>query len=153
MPFLNELPRLLNAPAFRIDPLPCELPDNPAAEDLRLYLSRHKEKKEYARKFTRILLKARCFYPFTLYVSGDFPKKSYRCARLKELDAKTLKQVVRKLSKTQRGALYAYFPEEDSLLLLEGDWQQATVFQPSERLGRLLEALAEAEGLFWWEEA
>ena len=57
--------------------------------------------------------------------------------------------IIAKIAKKRTGTLNCLFPDENALIVLDGDSLNLAVYNPNGRMRTLLAALAQSEGLFW----
>lgn len=93
---------------------------------------------EFTDRFVRVLLRMLCYW-----------KADAWCGEWYEGSPERVEALVRRLMEAQARTLDLYFPEEDALLLLNGDDLYMTVYHPSADMLSKMEALASSEGLFW----
>jgi hypothetical protein len=60
-----------------------------------------------------------------------------------------LERIVSALWRDRSASLNCLFPEENALLVMDGDSLNLSIYNPTAKLRRLLEQIARSEGLFW----
>ncbi len=136
----KRMEALLEEPYFVMDFLPEQVPPGAQGEFFRVeqYFLGGKELEAMADSFARVLLKLWCYFPMDVYQG----------TRRVSPDCKTLCALVKK-TVTKRGNLSILLPGEDTLITAGAGTLNLTVYHPSADAGRILAALAAAEGLFW----
>lgn len=121
-------------PYWVVDILPVQVPaDSPgqyfAVEE---YYLQEPRLSDLRRKYLELLLKLNCYFDL------EIPeKKNPRPEALEEL--------------VMSGTVYALFEGEHTLCVLNYDDTNMTVYDPTDRFRGILELLAGAEGLFFWQ--
>ena len=64
-------------------------------------------------------------------------------------DPARIDRIIAEIAKERAGTLNCLFPDENALIVLDGDSLNLSVYNPSAEMWTLLAALAQSEGLFW----
>ena len=121
-------------PYWVVDILPLQVPaDSPGPYfAVEQYFLQEPRLSALRRKYLELFLKLNCYFDM------EIPeKKNPRPEALEEL--------------VMSRAVYALFGEEHTLCVLNYDDTNMTVYDPSERFRSIMEMLAGAEGLFFWQ--
>ena len=121
-------------PYWVVDILPVQVPAYSPGQYFAVeeYFLQEPRLSELRRKYLELLLKLNCYFDM------EIPeKKNPRPEVLEEL--------------VMSRAVYALFEEEHTLCVLNYDDTNMTVYDPSKRFRDILEMLAGAEGLFFWQ--
>ena len=132
--------KLLEKPYRVVDFLPEQVPEGSAGQFFAVekYYMNPERMKEFRRKFADILLKLNCYYDFSVcevaeekYADNPAPEKL--------------------AGKIRKGIdLCVLLPEEKVLITLKRDDLYLTVYNAGGKVLKMIEKLAEAEGLFVW---
>lgn len=136
----QRVEELLEAEYWLLDVLPEQVPADAggsyfAVEEL---LRSGQHRKEFADRFARTILRMLCYWDAEVW-----------CGEWLASSPAEVEGLVRSLMEKQTGTMDLFFPEEDALLLLNGDDLYMTVYHPSEEMRTRMSALASSEGLYW----
>ena len=92
-----------------------------------------------AEKFAGIILKLMCYYRAAIDWNGWTERP----------DPALIDRAVAKIAKRRVGTLNCLFPDENALIVFDGDSLNIAVYNPGEEMRAILAALAQSEGLFW----
>ena len=137
----RQAEELLEAPCHIVDFLPKTVPaDAPgqyfAVERYWLESGRHGA---LAEKFAGIILKLMCYYHVMIDENGWTERP----------DPVRIDRIIAEIAKERAGTLNCLFPDENVLVVLDGDSLNLAVYNPDEKMRALIAALAQSEGLFW----
>ena len=132
---------LLEAPCHIVDFLPQTVSEDApgqyfAVERYWLESGRHGALVE---RFAGIILKLMCYYHMAVDEGGWMERP----------DPALIDCIIAKIAKKRTGTLNCLFPDENALLVLDGNSLNLAVYNPNGRMRALLAALAQSEGLFW----
>ena len=132
---------LLEAPCHIVDFLPQTVSEDApgqyfAVERYWLESGRHGA---LAERFAGIILKLMCYDRAVIDWDGWMERPG----------PALIDCIIAKIAKKCTGTLNCLFPDENALLVLDGDSLNLAVYNPNERMRALLAALAQSEGLFW----
>ena len=132
---------LLEAPCHIVDFLPQTVSEDApgqyfAVERYWLESGRHGA---LAERFAGIILKLMCYDRAVIDWDGWMERPG----------PALIDRIIAKIAKKRTGTLNCLFPDENALLVLDGDSLNLAVYNPNERMRALLAALAQSEGLFW----
>ena len=135
---------LMNKPLYVVDFLPEQVPEHSRGQFFAVeeYFLDEEEDRRLFRRFLRILLKLNCYYDFTVDRDG---------VERKNPSPKKLKKWVRACREGEQEYLRVFLNDGETMLSLHTGELCMGVFNPDEHLRALLEQLAGAEGLFFWQ--
>ena len=142
MEWTTQMDRTMEGPIYVIDPLPAPAPAGRGRfSPVEDYWRGTKEYRRLYRKFFRLLLKVNCYYDFKVsfgekWAANPSPEK--------------LAGWVKDCTRGQKDYLNIFLDSDQSMILLNGDALSLAVYSPGKKLRRLLEQLAQSEGLFFW---
>lgn len=132
---------LLEKECYIIDYLPETVPSDAEGQfwEVEHYLLNRKQYIWFRERFVAVILKIMCYCHIVILWNGwiDRPKPEQ------------INQAVSQIMGNRSGTLNCVFPTERSLLTVDGDCLNLTVYHPSGKMCRLLKRIAESEGLFW----
>ncbi|MCI5596748.1 MAG: hypothetical protein MR380_08600 [Lachnospiraceae bacterium] len=133
---------LLEQEYYVIDFLPEQVPQNAKGKffEIEQFFLKGKEMGNIADKFSRIILKLCCYYDFEVFYEEWFD----------DIDIDELDAIIRDVVLTCGKFIDILFGEKRMLLSVESETLNLTVYHPDEKAKRILCALAESEGVFWW---
>lgn len=137
----RQAEELLEAPCHIVDFLPKTVPADAlgqyfAVERYWLESGRHGA---LAEKFAAVMLKLMCYYRAAVDWNGWTERP----------DPALIDRAVSKIAKRRVGTLNCLFPDENALIVFDGDSLNIAVYNPGEEMRAILAALAQSEGLFW----
>ena len=139
----NEIiDQLLEKKCYIIDFLPERVPENSNGQffDVEDYLLNNKRNHIIKNRFINIILKLMCYYHIKLFIMNEW------------IDKPTPKQVKNSISELMNdhyGTLNFLFPDENVLLVLEGDCLNLSVYNVREEMHHLFKQIAFSESMFW----
>ena len=121
-------------PYWVVDILPVQVPAYSPGQYFAVeeYFLQEPRLSELRRKYLELLLKLNCYF--------DMQTAAERNPRPEALEELVMSR-----------AVYALFEEEHTLCVLNYDDTNMTVYDPTDRFRGILEKLAGAEGLFFWQ--
>ncbi len=133
--------RLLEKDCYIIDFLPKTISKDSNGQffDVEYYLLNSKKYYIIKEKFVAFILKLMCYYHMLILWNDwiDKPKP--------ELIEKAATEIMENHS----GSLNCLFPDENMLLVFDGDSLNLTVYNPPKRVRQLIKQIAFSESLFW----
>lgn len=137
----RQVESLLEAPCYIVDFLPRTVPAGVAGQYFAVerYWLDGERHGVLAEKLAGIILKLMCYYRVAIDESGWTERP----------DPALIDRAAAKIAKNRAGALNCLFPDENALVVLDGDSLNLSVYNPSPSMQALLVALAQSEGLFW----
>jgi len=141
---LSRAEAFLKKPVFVIDLLPERVPEGSRGQFFAIedHWYGSKTGKKLSGRFFRILLRLNCYYDLEVCrengsVTNPEPEK--------------LEEMVKSCREKKLETLRIFVNEGESMLILNGDDLNMTVYGPDQRLQRILWQLSVSEGLFFWE--
>ena len=140
----EKIELFLEKPVWVIDVLPEQVPAESRGQyfEIEHFWRMNDELDEFAEKLYRLLLKLNCYYDFDAVVRG----KALRNPKPLELQRHLLNCMA-----PSQPPFFIFLDEDAAMLQWDGDDLCLSVYNPDERLRRLLTQLAHAEGLFFWQ--
>lgn len=138
---MQIIDRLLEAPCYIIDFLPKQVPKECGGQFFKVenYLLSHCERYGLRDMFIRIILKAMCYYPVSMYW-GEW------------IDQPTPQQVTETIDtimENHSGDMNILFTSKNVLLQFGWDCLNMSIYNPDEEMRVLFEQIATSEGMFW----
>ena len=132
---------LLEAPCYIVDFLPETVPEGAAGQYFAVerYWLDSRRHGALAEKFAGIILKLMCYYHVMIDENGWTERP----------DPARIDRIIAEIAKERAGTLNCLFPDENALVVLDGDSLNLAVYNPDEEMRALIAALAQSEGLFW----
>jgi len=141
---LSKIDELTGKPCYLIDMFPCTVPETPDRRYFAIEELFQNDRTELDKKFCKLLLKLYCYYDFWVS-AGEETAKNPEPGQFIKWACRCFQGAWRK-----RGHIHIILPECDAMLLLNGDDLYMSLYNPDERLMKLMSQLAEAEGLFFY---
>lgn len=137
----DRIEMLLEKSCFVIDFLPCRVESNQADYFFKVeqYFLKRQQLNRIADSFVRIVLKALCYFEFSIYVDGE----------LNTSDCDTITKTIVKVVTKKKGYIHILLIKEDTLLEIQAGDLHISVFNVSDNTVEILQTLAGSEGLFW----
>ena len=137
----RQVEALLEAPCYIVDFLPQTVPAGAAGQYFAVerYWLESRRHGALAEKFAGIILKLMCYYRMVIDENGWTERP----------DPARIDRIIAEIAKERAGTLNCLFPDENALIVLDGDSLNLSVYNPSAEMWTLLAALAQSEGLFW----
>lgn len=133
--------KLLGKDCYIIDFLPETVSKNSNGQffDVEYYMLNRQKYHIMRDKFVCVILKLMCYYHMLVLWNGwvDKPKPEL------------IENAAAEIMINHSGTLDCFFPDENMLLIFEGDCLNLSVYNPPEKALHLLEQIAFSEGLFW----
>lgn len=138
---LEQIDRLIQKTRYIVDFLPEQAPKGAGGQffDVEDYLLGSRWRFALRDRFAGILLRLMCYVYMSVF-QGEWIDNPSPAA---------VDRAVGEIMESRRGTLYVLLPEEETLLVLDGDCLHLSVYNPPERVRALMERLALSEGLFW----
>ena len=152
----ERIQKLLEKRCYVVDFLPERVAEDSKGQffEVEAYWLEGRRRMEWKDKFVHVILKLMCYY----HVSAAVRKAGFRgILPAWERDwmdgpsPQSIEKAVSAILEDGSGTLYVLLPEEEVLVVLEGDSLHLSVYNPPEKVRSLMERLASSEGLFWWE--
>ena len=133
--------RLLEKTCYIIDFLPLQVPKDCGGQffEVEDYLLRHHDRFGLKDRFIRIILKAMCYYPVSVYW-GVWVEQPTPEQMIEMIDT-----VIEKHSED----LNMLITGKEVLIQFGWDSSHISVYNPDEEVCKLLEQIAASEGMFW----
>lgn len=137
----RQVEALLEAPCYIVDFLPQTVPAGAAGQYFAVerYWLESRRHGALAERFAGIILKLMCYYRMVIDENGWTERP----------DPARIDRIIAEIAKERAGTLNCLFPDENALIVLDGDSLNLSVYNPSAEMWTLLAALAQSEGLFW----
>lgn len=137
----RQVEALLEAPCYIVDFLPQTVPEDAAGQYFAVerYWLESGRHGALAEKFAGIILKLMCYYRVAVNESGWTERP----------DPARIDRNIAEIAKERAGTLNCLFPDENALIVLDGDSLNLAVYNPSAEMQALFAVLAQSEGLFW----
>lgn len=133
--------KLLEKDCYIVDFLPKTVSIDSKGQfyDVEYYLLNSKMHYILKDKFVCVILKLMCYYHMTILWNRwiDKPKPEL------------IENAITEIMVNHSGTLNCLFHDENMLLVFDWDCLNLSIYNPSEKVQRLLEQIAFSEGLFW----
>lgn len=138
---LEQIDRLLQKTCYIVDFLPEQVSKDAGGQffDAEDYLLGSRWRFVLRDRFAGVLLRLMCYVHISVF-RGEWIDRP---------PPETVDRAVGEIMESRRGTLYVLLPEEETLLVLDGDCLHLSVYNAPEGIQALVERLALAEGLFW----
>ena len=132
--------RLLDAPCYIIDFLPQQVPKDCGGQFFAVedYLLKHRGRYGMSDRFVRIILKAMCYYPVSVYW-GDW---------IEQPTPEQVVEIIDAIMENHSGDMNVVLTSKDALVQFGGDCLNMSIYNPDEEIRNLLERIATSEGMF-----
>ena len=139
-----SIDELMAKPYWIIDLLPKQVPANSAGQYFKVERFFLKNIETLVRKYCNIILKMNCFCDISLSYNGD--------EWVTNPDPETMESWIGAClnDKPIEQTLFIRISSDSTLIMLERDCTNMTIFNPTEELLGMLRMLASSEGLFVW---
>lgn len=138
---IKVVDKLLEKECYIIDFLPETVSKNSNGQffDVEYYLLNSKKYGMTKDKYVGIILKLMCYYHISILLNDwiDRPKPEL------------IENAVSEIMENHSGTLNCLFPDENALLVFDGDCLNLSVYNPPEKMQQLFQQIAFSEGLFW----
>ena len=133
--------RFLKTPCYIIDFFPQQVPMNCSGQFFKVenYSLKYYDRYGLKDRFIRIILKAMCYYPVSLYLGEwiEYPTPEQ------------VAEVIDTIMENHFGDMNMVFTNKDALLQFGWDCLNISIYNPNEEMCELLEKIATSEGMFW----
>ena len=138
---MKTVDRLLETQCFIIDFLPKQVPEESGEQFFRIenYLLNNYERFGIKDKIIRIILKAMCYYPVSV-----FGKKW-----IKQPTPEQVVEIIDSIMDNHSGDMNMIFTSKEVLLQFGWDCLNISIYNPDEEMCELFEKIAASEGMFW----
>lgn len=138
---MKTVDRLLETQCFIIDFLPKQVPEESGEQFFRIenYLLNNYERFGIKDKIIRIILKAMCYYPVSV-----FWKKW-----IKQPTPEQVVEIIDSIMDNHSGDMNMIFTSKEALLQFGWDCLNISIYNPDEEMCELFEKIAVSEGMFW----
>ena len=138
---MKTVDRLLETQCFIIDFLPKQVPEESGEQFFRIenYLLNNYERFGIKDKIIRIILKAMCYYPVSV-----FWKKW-----IKQPTPEQVVEIIDSIMDNHSGDMNMIFTSKEVLLQFGWDCLNISIYNPDEEMCELFEKIAVSEGMFW----
>ena len=138
---MKTVDRLLETQCFIIDFLPKQVPEESGEQFFRIenYLLNNYERFGIKDKIIRIILKAMCYYPVSV-----FWKKW-----IKQPTPEQVVEIIDSIIDNHSGDMNMIFTSKEALLQFGWDCLNISIYNPDEKMCELFEKIAVSEGMFW----
>ena len=139
--YTQLIDELLKKECYIIDYLPETVAPNAEGQfwDVEYYLLNSGRTAWIRDRFAAVILKIMCYCHTAALWKGWIDRPA----------PELIDGVIATIMENHSGTLNCVFPEENALLVFDWDCLNLSVYHPSERMCRLLERIADSEGLFW----
>lgn len=136
-----DIEKLLQKQCYIIDFLPKQVPANSNGQFFRIenYLLNNCEEFGFGKRFICVILKLMCYYCVTIGFGES----------VEQVSPEKITEIVKTIMQNHSGTLELFFPEKDTLLILECDCMNLSVYNPDIEMQELLREIAVSEGLFF----
>ena len=133
--------RLLEKPCYIVDFLPQQVPKGCGRNFFKVenYFLNEYERYGIRDKFVRIILKAMCYYPISVY-----------CEKwIEQPEPEQVVKIINTITENHSGDMNVVFTSKDVLLQFGWDCLNISVYNPDEEMRILFEKIVTSEGMFW----
>lgn len=135
---------LLEKPYWVVDILPKQVPKDSPGQYFKLEQYFLKQRPALSLNFVRILLKLNCFFDIELSTDGETWTLNPAPESLEQAVVSCMNDT------TTNAMLYVFLRSEKTLIVIDRDSTNMTLYNPSEALLDLLRQLVMPEGLYLW---
>ena len=138
---MKTVDRLLETQCFIIDFLPKQVPEESGEQFFRIenYLLNNYERFGIKDKIIRIILKAMCYYPVSVFW-GKW---------IKQPAPEQVVEIIDTIMDNHSGDMNMIFTSKEVLLQFGWDCLNISIYNPDEEMCELFEKIAVSEGMFW----
>lgn len=138
---MDDVNRLLEMPCYIIDFLPKQVPKNAGGQFFQIenYLLNNYERYGLRDRFIRIVLKIMCYYRVSVHWGKWIEQPA----------PAMIADIIDTILGNHSGYMNMIFPDKDTLLVLDWDCLNLSIYNPDEEMRNLFEQIAHAEGMFW----
>lgn len=138
---MKTVDRLLETQCFIIDFLPKQVPEESGEQffEIENYLLSNYERLGIKDKIIRIILKAMCYYPVSV-----FGKKW-----IIQPTPEQVVEIIDTIMENHSGDMNMIFTSKEVLLQFGWDCLNISIYNPDEEMCELFEKIAISEGMFW----
>ena len=140
---MKTVDRLLETQCFIIDFLPEQVPEESGEQFFRIenYLLNNYERLGIKDRIIRIILKAMCYYPVSVF-----------CGKwINQPSPEQVVEIIDTIMDHHSGDMNMIFTSKDVLLQFLGDCLNISIYNPDEEMCKRFEKIATSEGMFWRE--
>ena len=138
---MQIIDRLLEAPCYIMDFLPRQTPKDGSGQFFKVenYLLNHYGRYGLRERYTRVILKAMCYYPVSVHWGGWIEQPL----------PDQMAEIIDTIMENHSGDMNMLFTSKNALLQFGWDCLNISIYNPDEEMCILFERIAASEGLFW----
>lgn len=138
---MQTIDRLLEAPCYVVDFFPQQVSKGCGGQffNVENYFLNENARYGIRDRFIRIILKAMCYYPVSVY-----------CRKwIEQPEPEQIARIIHTIMENHSGDMNMIFTSKDVLLQFGWDCLNINIYNPDEEMRILFEKIATSEGLFW----